>query len=104
MQKGCETDMARYEKVIKGLECCMACTNDDPFAKCHECPYDTKISVQECRAELSADALELLKDQKAVHDRTMRIIWDTLHEGLNIDTVPDQDWVYEQIRHRIEDT
>ena len=55
-------------------------------------------------AELVRDALELLKEQKAEHDRTMKVIWDTLHEGLSIDTVADQDWVYEQIRHRIEDT
>ena len=54
-------------------------------------------------ATLVRDALELLKEQKAEHDRTMKIIWDTLHEGLSIDTEPDQDWVYEQIRHRIED-
>ena len=54
-------------------------------------------------AELVRDALELLKEQKAEHDRTMKVIWDTLHEGLSIDTVADQDWVYEQIRHKIED-
>jgi hypothetical protein len=36
--------------------------------------------------------------------RIMKVIWDTLHEGLSIDTVADQDWVYEQIRHKIEGT
>ena len=59
--------MANREKVKKGLECCKASTNDDPFQGCSECPYnDISISVQDCRAVLSADALELLKEQKAV--------------------------------------
>ena len=59
--------MADMEKVKKGLECCKASTNDDPFQRCSECPYnDISISVQECRAVLSADALELLKEQEAV--------------------------------------
>ncbi len=53
------------EKVKKGLECCKACTNDDPFQRCSECPYnDISISVQDCRAVLSADALELLKEHE----------------------------------------
>lgn len=47
---------------------------------------------------------ELLKDQDAETKRILKIIWDTLHEGLSIDTVPDQDWVYERIRNRIEGT
>lgn len=46
----------------------------------------------------------LLKEQEDEKKRVMKVIWDTLHEGLSIDTIPDQDWVYERIRHRIEDT
>lgn len=58
--------MIDREKVKKGLECCKASTSDDPFRQCSECPYnDISISVQECRAVLSADALELLKEQEA---------------------------------------
>ena len=58
--------MIDREKVKKGLECCKASMNDDPFQRCSECPYnDISISVQECRAVLSADALELLKEQEA---------------------------------------
>ena len=50
------------EKVRKGLECCMACTSDDPFARCEECPYnEVSIAVQDCRAVLSMEALEILK-------------------------------------------
>lgn len=45
-----------------------------------------------------------LKEQEDEKKRIMKVIWDTLHEGLSIDTVADQDWVYEQIRHRVEDT
>ena len=45
-----------------------------------------------------------MKEQDNEKKRIMKVIWDTLHEGLSIDTVADQDWVYEQIRHKIEDT
>ena len=58
--------MTDRDKVKKGLECCKVSMNDDPFQGCSECPYnDISISVQECRAVLSADALELLKEQEA---------------------------------------
>ena len=58
--------MIDREKVKKGLECCKASMNDDPFQRCSECPYnDISISVQDCRAVLSADALELLKEHEA---------------------------------------
>ena len=58
--------MADREKVKKGLECCKASTNDDPFQGCSECPYNyISISVQDCRAVLSTDALSLLKEQEA---------------------------------------
>ena len=57
--------MIDREKVKKGLECCKQCTNDNPFMKCSECPYnEISESVQDCRAVLSADALELLKEVK----------------------------------------
>ena len=45
----------------------------------------------------------LLKEQDNEKKRIMKVIWDALHEGFSIDTTADQDWVYEQIRHRIED-
>jgi hypothetical protein len=44
------------EKVIKGLE---ICKNHDG-SNCLECPY----FVDECVDDLSADALELLKEQE----------------------------------------
>lgn len=59
---------------------------------------DTHNSLMAC------NALDLLKEQDNEKKRIMKVIWDTLHEGLSIDTVVDQDWVYEQIRHKIEDT
>ena len=56
----------RLNRVRKGLECCAACTNENPFQRCDECPYnEVGISVQDCRAVLSADALELLKGVSA---------------------------------------
>lgn len=86
--------MADIEKVIKEL--------DRMTEEARAMDLEWAIGIDDFAT--LCEALELLKDQKAVHDRTMRIIWDTLHEGLSIDTVPDQDWVYERIRHRIEDT
>ena len=54
--------------------------------------------------DLRDKVVKLLKEQEDEKKRIMKVIWDTLHEGLSIDTVADQDWVYEQIRHRIEET
>ena len=50
------------EKVTKGLKCCAVSMNDDdPFAKCIECPYnDESIFTDDCRAVLSKDALEVI--------------------------------------------
>ena len=52
------------DDVIKGLECCAACTNEDPFQRCDECPYNSvSVSVQDCRAVLSRDALEVIRGE-----------------------------------------
>ena len=57
--------MEKLQKVMDGLECCRKSTNEDPFQKCSECPYnDISISVQDCRAVLCEDALEVLKSHK----------------------------------------
>lgn len=87
------------EKVIKGLECCH---NKNMLWQHDQCPYHG--FDEDCEANLHADALAMLKEQDNEKKRIMKVIWDTLHEGLSIDTVADQDWVYEQIRHKIEDT
>ncbi len=60
--------MADWEKVKKGLECCKQSTEDAPFQMCGECPYnDESIFVQDCRAVLCEDTLEVMKlyDAKA---------------------------------------
>ena len=63
--------MIDKDKVCKGLFCCSTCTNDDPFNMCDECPYnEVSISVQECRAVLCKDALELMARQEAVTPNT----------------------------------
>ena len=60
--------MINREKVMKGLECCSALNIDDGSDRCEECPYnEISIFVHDCRAVLSADALELLKEVKQ-HD------------------------------------
>ena len=92
------------EKVIHGLECC--CEHIEGM-NCDHCPYDEEQieigQINQCTSVLAYDALALLKEQEDEKKRIMKVIWDTLHEGLSIDTVADQDWVYERIRHRIED-
>ena len=53
--------MDKLEKVKKGLDCCRACTDMEPFQKCEECPYnEISFSVQDCRGVLSNDALEVI--------------------------------------------
>lgn len=54
--------MADREKVITALQCCqVSMGDDDPFGKCKDCPYnDESIYVEECRAVLSRDALEVI--------------------------------------------
>ena len=82
------------EKVIKGVHDARRYLEDREWV-------DKSVGVH---IDALNDALALLKEQEDEKKRIMKVIWDTLHEGLSIDTVADQDWVYEQIRHRIEDT
>ena len=75
--------MIDREKVKKGLKCCKASTNDDPFQRCSECPYnDISISVQDCRAVLSEDALRLLKEQEPAKVRHLRNAKVTVHDEI----------------------
>ena len=86
--------MAELEKVIKGIESCK-------HGKCdYRCPY-ASVNVG-CRYELMGDALELLKEQDKQKKQIMKAVWEVLHEGVSTDTVADQDWVYEQIRNRVD--
>lgn len=56
-------DDEKYDRVMKGQSCCMACTNEDPFHSCKECPYDTiSVSMQDCRAVLCKETLEVLME------------------------------------------
>ena len=48
------------------------------------------------------DAVELLKEQDEQKKQILKAVWDVLHEGVSTDTVDDQDWVYEQIRNRVD--
>lgn len=91
--------MADIEKVIQALE---ECTKYEYH--CDKCPYKPTDDETDCSMELTRDALELLKEQDSEKKRILKIVWDTLHEGLSIDTISDQDWVYERIRNRIEGT
>ncbi len=54
--------MTDIKKIIKGLECCQESTIKDPFQRCDECPYnEISVAIQDCRAVLSSDALELIR-------------------------------------------
>lgn len=79
------------KKVIKGLECHRIDNNHR--INCADCPYyvddDNHIN---CVNDLHDDALSLLKEQEDEKKWIMKVIWDTLHEGLSIDTIADQDW------------
>lgn len=52
--------MVDREKVVSGLHCC---ANIDG-ANCESCPY--YISDSDCSAQMSMDALELLKEQEKI--------------------------------------
>ena len=41
---------------------------------------------------------------KSEQDRILKIVWDVLHSGVSTDQEVDQDWVYEQIRNKVEQT
>lgn len=45
------------------------------------------------------NALQMPRDD---YKGIMSYIDDVLHEGVSTDTVADQDWVYEQIRNRVD--
>ena len=75
--------MEKLDKVIERLEYCAE--TRDGF-------------VQSC----VNDAIELLKEQDEQKKQILKAVWDVLHEGVSTDTVADQDWVYEQIRNRVD--
>lgn len=57
--------MTDKEKVINGLECHLAITNDNlgTVHSCQDCSYSGELN---CSTQLIANALELLKEQDAV--------------------------------------
>lgn len=88
--------MSDREKVIHAVETAFELWIDEYTG----CSWFKEDEVRKAKES----AIKLLKEQDNEKKRIMKVIWDTLHEGLSIDTVADQDWVYERIRHRIEDT
>ena len=55
---------SKRTRVETGLECCQVSMGDDePFGKCGVCPYrDDGINVEDCRAVLCREALEVIRD------------------------------------------
>ena len=55
--------MAEFEKVIKGIECCLGGSNADA---CEQCPYEDECAhaVGKSPSLLRRDALSLLKAQE----------------------------------------
>ena len=66
-------------------------------------PHRKSITNDEIHfyAWLCRSAVALLKEQK---EQILNVVWDILHDGVSTDTVAEQDWVYEQIRHRVDKT
>ena len=59
--------MTKFEKVIKGLECCILRDPDD-HARCSKCSYG-----HNCVNRLKIDALELLKEREAVKPKEVNM-------------------------------
>ena len=93
--------MPDMEKVIRAWE---LFRESNPYEICNGREFRAFTEPEYCMSQMIKDTITLLKEQEDEKKRIMIVIWDTLHEGLSIDTVADQDWVYERIRHQIEDT
>ena len=94
--------MDKLEKVIKGLKCCTHAKAPIPCGDCSYSENDDYNDAWSCRIAVMRDALELLKEQDEQKKQILKAVWDVLHEGVSTDTVADQDWVYEQIRNRVD--
>ena len=82
-------DDDKLDKIIEGLAMIADDKNDNPCVglKC---------------SKIAKNAIELLKEQDEQKKQILKAVWDVLHEGVSTDTVADQDWVYEQIRNRVD--
>jgi len=91
--------MIDRENVIKGVECCK-CENK---LHCDQCPYDYNgrgNARYECTAELSADALAMLKEQeKEIKALRLLVEW-AIDCDFGFDQFPDE---YERYKDEIKD-
>lgn len=64
---------------------------------------DSAVNLLSVGVEMDTDgtAKEFIKYEQ---DRILKIVWDVLHSGVSTDQEVDQDWVYEQIRNKVEQT
>ena len=60
------------------------------------------VDKEELMKALQYDRGQYGKGYKDGHDEVLKAVWDVLHEGVSTDTIADQDWVYEQIRNRVD--
>jgi len=88
-------DDSKLDKIITGLNACAR--TDGKY--CGACSYTDE---GDCVAVMSRDVLAMLKEQDEQKKQILKAVWDVLHEGVSTDTVADQDWVYEQIRNRVD--
>jgi len=60
--------MADRDKVIRGLECCNHTGREAYRGGCSRCPYHDPSNIEDCRARMDRDALELLVDDTIEED------------------------------------
>ena len=86
--------MPNMEKVIKAIEDCVFHKND-----CVDCDYDgCTFKHGDCRRDLLADALALLKEQEEREQRICKSICNFIRGACSTDTDDDKDFVCYEIQ------
>ena len=93
-------DKLWLERVSKGLQCC------ESKEHCHYgedgCPFYFPENPDDCTSRLARMTLYILDEYKSEKEKAKEIVWDVLHRGFSIDTVPDQNWVANKINMLID--
>lgn len=110
--EGCEVGMTDIKETIQGLyslKTYLAIKAIEEHGPARESliemhkVIDSAVNLLSVGVEMDTDgtAKEFIKYEQ---DRILKIVWDVLHSGVSTDQEVDQDWVYEQIRNKVEQT